>query len=102
MWRAWAVWFVLALALPLAQVGAFAHGLSHLDTDGASKHAVHGQACDQCVASAGVIGTAPTSAPPSPFQSGLGHAAPAIAGRPAQAKAPALAYHSRAPPVILR
>lgn len=100
--RVWALWLVLVLAVPLAQVASSAHGLSHLGGADAPKHAVHGQPCDQCVASAHLAAAAPTTAHACGFTSDLGHVAPADPDRAAGARAPTLAYRSRAPPVFLR
>ncbi len=99
---AWLLW--LALVLPVAQVLAVDHALSHVgagrDVDG--KQAPHGAHCDLCLAAAAVTGGAPLATPPV-WVPPAGHT-----GLPTAAVGGVLAvlavrtYLSRAPPVVRR
>jgi hypothetical protein len=93
---------LLATALVLGQQGAALHAFSHLTEGVASqgeKQALHGGACDQCVAYAGLASALPAADVIPPALS-AGPAAPcADAPRPAS---PELRLsRARDPPVLL-
>ena len=98
------VWtFLLALLLPFAQVGAAAHELSHLNSQGepGSKSALASH-CDLCAVAAAVTGGGATMASPLPLPVGPTGEAP-LASLPAPVAAPAFfAFQSRAPPSFPR
>jgi hypothetical protein len=97
---AWLLWF--GLLLPVAQLAAASHALSHTGdlignpVDG--KQAAHASHCDLCLSAAAIAGGAPLGTAPLFVQPRLRHAAPE---QPFAELAPAplaLAYLSRAPP----
>ena len=99
----WLLW--LGLLLPMAQLAAATHALSHARTatssrDDPTSQSQHFAHCDLCLTAAAIGGAAPVAERP-PF------AMPALAASPPDdvlrlppAIAPALAYRSRAPPVL--
>ncbi len=95
---AWVLW--LALLLPLAQLAAGQHRLSHALADGTNpaKQAAHLASCDLCLAAAAVGSAATAPAIALPALPPLRHAAPQ-AQRPVQRAAlPSAHYLIRAPP----
>ena len=101
---AWLLWF--ALIVPLAQGAASWHAVSHaaLEAAGAAdgKRAPHPTHCDLCLAAAGASGGAPPGEPPSlPPDPSARHAMPQAASSGILPAPLALAYQSRAPPVVL-
>ena len=83
---------LLALILPLAQVAAAAHEVSHV------KGAPQSIQCDQCAAAAAVSGGAAASTPSAlPAIAPLA-AAPVFVETAAPASTPFAAFRSRAPP----
>jgi len=94
---------LLALLLPLAQLGAAVHGYAHLQdparTSNSDKHLP--AACDACAAAAAIgAGAAPVSSPsPAPVVA-LDHAAPRHLAPAFLAAAAAAPYQSRAPPAL--
>ncbi|MEJ8855669.1 hypothetical protein WKW79_13890 [Variovorax robiniae] len=102
---AWLLWLVLLL--PVAQVAATSHLLSHAsdavalaDDHKAANHALH---CDLCVTAGAIAGGALAASLPS---LALPPAAPSEAPQPAfdnlRENILALAYQGRAPPASLR
>jgi len=100
---AWLLWLVLLL--PVAQVAATSHLLSHMGEAVAStvdqKAANHALHCDLCVTAGAIAGGALVAAPPS---LALPPAPPSEAPQPAFGNLCenilALAYQGRAPPVV--
>lgn len=103
---AWLLW--LALLLPLAQVVANGHVLSHVNGDASAastnfgaaggKHALHQTVCDLCLTAAAIGGAAPFDVPPSLPYLAARHTAP-LAQSSGVWQAPLVrAYLSRAPP----
>ncbi|MEJ8848939.1 hypothetical protein [Variovorax rhizosphaerae] len=102
---AWLLWLVLLL--PVAQVAATSHLLSHAGEaitaavdHKAANHALH---CDLCVTAGAIAGGAlaadlPTLAPPPAAPS----EAPRLAFDNLRDNIPTLAYQGRAPPASLR
>lgn len=93
---------LLAILLPLAQVAAAAHELSHVRTaaEGGSKSAPAGSHCDLCAVAAAVSGGAAPSATPVLALPDMAFATPV---RPAPAAHIAQTFHafsSRAPPCL--
>jgi len=95
------LFLLLALALLFAQQGAALHALSHLaepqpTQSQQDKHLPHSQACDKCVAYAGV-GSAVTASDllPAPFTGIAEHLQATPAAYQPQ---PVLNFQSRAPP----
>jgi hypothetical protein len=94
---------LLALLLPLAQVAAAAHELSHVQgtTEAGSKSAPVAAHCDLCVVAAAISGGAAPSAAPV---LALPDFASAVPVRPAPAAHIPQAFHAfspRAPPSLL-
>lgn len=98
----WLVW--LGLLFAFAQVAASAHAISHLGGDaGRSRDgsAVHAH-CDLCLLGASIGGAAPAAESPSAWRPDLVDVAYVDELCPFVASAPALAYRSRAPPLVPR
>jgi len=98
----WVLW--LALLLPLAQVSASWHAISHLrleaaDSDG--KQVLHQSHCDLCLTAAAVHGGGPAAEPPALRLHAARHAAPRPTARSLWLALTARPYQSRAPPVAL-
>jgi len=93
----------LAFLLPLAQVAATWHGLSHEVTSASEsssdKHAPRSSHCDMCIAAAAIVGGGLVSAHPSWTTLALRCALPDIVVITTRAASFAKAYLSRAPPV---
>ena len=98
----WVLW--LALLLPLAQVSATWHAMSHLRleaADGDGKQVLHQSHCDLCLTAAAVHGGALAAHPPSVALPTAQHAAPRSTARSVWVALTARPYQSRAPPVAL-
>jgi hypothetical protein len=97
---AWLLW--LGLLLPVAQVAAACHVLSHTadivsgQADG--KQVPHASHCDLCLAAAAIAGGAPFSMPSVFAPPVLGQALPGQGFDDVWLAPPARAYLSRAPP----
>jgi hypothetical protein len=83
---------LLAFILPLAQVAAATHELSHL------KSAPTSIQCDHCALAAAVSGGAAPSAPPAVPAVELHDSAPTLPAASIRAAEPFTAFSSRAPP----
>ena len=100
----WAWALLLALLLPFAQGVAASHAVTHHGTPASQRDAAPSALdahCTLCLIAAPVgagalPSTAPTTAAPAAAQ-----VAPQTAATVDPASAPALAYHSRAPPSLL-
>lgn len=93
---------LLALLLPLAQVAAAAHELSHVrpGTEAGSKSAPVAAHCDLCVVAATISGGGAPSTTPTLALAHVEAAAP-LSHEPAQRLAePFSAFASRAPPAL--
>lgn len=92
----------LALLLPLAQVAASWHEVSHLAQDGAAggqeRSALHLGHCELCLNAAAVHAAGPLAQPLVWRGPAQHHALPPAPRRVPMATALALAYRSRAPP----
>lgn len=101
---AWLLWLVLLL--PLGQMAATWHVISHVHSgqanDEAGPQGVHEDHCDLCPAAAALIAGAPEAAAPLPPQVTALHPAPRVTLYGMVWSAPATAYNSRAPPLSLR
>ena len=98
---AWLMW--LAFLLPMAQVAATWHSLSH-DVSGTSessseKHAARSSHCDMCIAAAAIIGGGLVTAHPSWATGASSDAAPDVVVITSRAASFVQVYLSRAPPV---
>jgi len=97
---AWLVW--IGLLLPVAQVAAAAHALSHArqeaSRDGEGKAAIQAAHCDLCLIAAAIGGGAPLSEPAAAPPVALRHEAPRAAFADVWLALPVPAYRSRAPP----
>jgi hypothetical protein len=97
----WLLW--LALLLPMAQVAAAWHAVSHANPDASDeasgKQALHPSHCDLCLTAAAVIGGALPGEPQSLTQPAARHEAPqaTIGGLWLALFTPV--YRSRAPPI---
>jgi hypothetical protein len=100
----WLLW--LMLLLPVAQVTASWHALSHAGVEaGAARdpqHAPHAAHCDLCLTAAAVDGGVPLVASPSLTPEAIRHALPRAALAAFWVASPAQAYLSRAPPIASR
>jgi hypothetical protein len=85
---------LLALILPLAQVAAAAHEVSHV------KAAPVSIQCDHCALAAAVSGGAAPSAPPAVFASDAPQTSPPALAVSVRAGEPFTAFSSRAPPSL--
>ena len=102
--RAWGLLLCLALALPFAQFGAFAHALSHLRAPDRvqappDKPLPAHAGCESCVGYS-ALGDAPVVTHAAPPSTAARHATPARAPALAAFVAFVLAYSSRAPPSV--
>jgi hypothetical protein len=101
---AWLLW--LGLLLPVAQLAAACHVLSHTadivsgQADG--KQVPHAGHCDLCLAAAAIAGGAPLSTPSVLAPPMLGQALPSQGFDDVWLAPPARAYLSRAPPLASR
>lgn len=84
---------LLAFLLPLAQLGAAAHEVSHVKQ---APVAVH---CDQCTLGAAVTGGGAPSMDATPAVLHVAHAAPVAPVAPVAGPEPFRAFASRAPPL---
>ncbi len=99
---AWLVW--LAMLLPMAQMAAMWHGVSHANTRVAGADdpldAPQTTPCDLCLAGATVTGGAALVAWPAVSPAVAAHELPALAFASVCVTALALAYRSRAPLLV--
>ncbi len=98
----WLLW--LGLLLPVAQLAAAAHALSHVrpasagdESQPQAPHLVH---CDLCLTAAAIGGAAPAAAVAIVFAPTLPSELPAGFIAAPRSVATVLAYRSRAPPVL--
>jgi hypothetical protein len=93
---------LLALLLPLAQVAAAAHELSHVQASAAagSKSAPVAAHCDLCVVAATIGGGGAPSTAPTIALAHVESAAPLSREPAARAAEPFDAFSSRAPPAL--
>ena len=100
----WLLW--LALLLPMAQSVAAWHGYTHVKPDASEredgKPAPHAAHCDFCLAAASAAGSALLGGPPSFMSLAARHELPRPAVRGVWQAPVALAYQSRAPPLVPR
>jgi hypothetical protein len=102
--RHWALLLWLALLIPVAQLAAQAHPLSH---GVAQTKVLHdgpvdsGQHCDLCLSASAVSGGALLGAPAALQHAPARHAAPFVASRLVWTAARASPYRSRASPLSL-
>ncbi len=98
---AWLLW--LMLLLPVAQVAASWHALTHVSVDaGAARdpqHAPHLAHCDLCLTAAAIDSGAPLAEPLSLKAEVARHELPQTAAIACWVASPARAYLSRAPPI---
>jgi hypothetical protein len=98
---AWLLW--LGLLLPVAQVAAACHALSHTSdivsgqADG--KQAPHASHCDLCLSAAAIAGGALPGAIPAFVHPSLRHSIPQERVADVWPALPLRAYRSRAPPL---
>lgn len=85
---------LLALLLPLAQVAAAAHEVTHVKSAPVSIH------CDECAAAAAVSGGAATTAPLAALPVHAKTSAPVAPAVTSRAAEPFVAFSSRAPPSL--
>lgn len=101
---AWLLWLVLLL--PVAQVAASWHALSHAETDASAtrnpRHALHLTHCDLCLTAAAIDGGTPLVEPPSLSPEVTRHERPRTTPVSFWVASPASAYLSRAPPIAPR
>lgn len=97
----WLLW--LALLMPVAQVAAAWHVLSHERVDAGGDtggpKALHTSHCDLCLIAAAVTGGALPGRSPSLPHAATPHAIPHAQARDSWLAPPAQAYESRAPPI---
>ena len=97
----WLLW--LALLLPMAQLAATCHALSHTGAEASAgaygKDALHAAHCDLCLIAAAVSGGAPLAEPPSFTHPTTRHALPQTAFNRVWIASATQAYRSRAPPL---
>ncbi len=101
---AWLLWF--GLLIPIAQLGAAWHSLSH-DRPNAigavdDKKAVTQTHCDLCLIAAAIGGGAPLTDTPQWVASAAAHALPQAAAVDVWVALTSRAYRSRAPPFASR
>ncbi len=96
----------LALLLPLGQMAASVHLLSHVhcgQADGdEGTQGLHVDHCDLCATAATLLAGAPVAATPQLPSFAARHEAALLALHDIVWSAPASVYHSRAPPLFLR
>ena len=99
---AWLLW--LGLLLPVAQLAAATHALSHArqasSRDEPGPQAPHLVHCDLCLAAAAIGGAAPAADAPTLAPSPFDASPPSAVVHEPRATAALLAYRSRAPPVV--
>jgi hypothetical protein len=98
----WVLW--LALLLPLAQVSASWHAMSHLQLDTADadgKQTLHQSHCDLCITAAAVHGGALPGEPPRLVLGAVRHVVPQAVVASVWTAPAARPYQSRAPPIAL-
>jgi hypothetical protein len=95
---AWLLW--LGLLLPVAQVSAAVHALSHARTELGrdAKQAPQAGHCDLCLLGAAVGGAAPPTQPAPPPFAAVDHDIARAAFADVSSAVPAQPYQSRAPP----
>lgn len=102
--RAWLLWLVLLL--PVAQVAASWHALSHAKTDLSDardpRDALHLTHCDLCLTAAAIDGGTPLVEPLSLSPGVTRHEPPRTTPVTFWVASPASAYDSRAPPIAPR
>ena len=103
--RLWGLLLCLVLALPLAQLGSFAHALSHLRAPDRGqappdKPLPSHAGCESCVGYS-ALGDAPVVTHAPPAATPARHATPAHATVAARRVPVVLAYSPRAPPSVL-
>lgn len=92
--------FLIALVLPLAQVAAAAHEVSHVRTSQQDKSAPAVSHCDLCAVAAAVTGGGAASAAPIVLHAPAVEEQPSwVALGPVTAERPT-PFHSRAPPFL--
>jgi len=100
----WLLW--LMLLLPVAQVTASWHALSHVAIDASAasdpQHAPHPTHCDLCLTAAAVDGGAPLAAASLLALDAVRHELPQATHVTLWVASPAQAYLSRAPPIASR
>lgn len=96
----------LALLLPVAQLAASWHAMSHVGVEwgeaGKAKHALHVTHCDLCITAAVVGGGAPYGEPPRWVPAAVRHDMPHVVRVAFRAATRRHAYLSRAPPFASR
>jgi hypothetical protein len=95
----WLLW--LAMLVPLAQLAAHWHAVSHVQRDGGDaegKQALHQTHCDLCLTVAAVSGGALIGKTPAAAHSPAHHSTPRHHATSVWMAAPLQAYRSRAPP----
>ena len=99
---AWLLW--LGLLLPVAQLAAATHALSHarqaVNRDEPNPQAPHLAHCDLCLTAAAIGGAAPAAASTVIVVSSVRSSLPTGALDAQSATPPVLAYRSRAPPAL--
>lgn len=97
---AWLVW--LGLLLPVAQVAAAGHALSHTrpesPREGEGKQAPNQAHCETCLVAAAIGGGAPLGKPQTLTSPALRHQVPHAVFADVWLALPVPAYRSRAPP----
>lgn len=99
--RHWALLLWLALLIPVAQLAAQAHPLSHGVLQTKVQHGGAAEHCDLCLSASAVTGGALLGAPAVLQHAPARHAAPFAAPTGAWTAARASPYRSRAPPLFL-
>ena len=101
---AWLLW--LMLLLPVAQVTASWHALSHAEADASGardpRYAPHLTHCDLCLTAAAIDGGMPLGEPPLLSQEVTRQERPRVTPVTFWVASPARAYLSRAPPIASR
>jgi hypothetical protein len=101
---AWLLW--LGLLLPVAQVAAACHALSHgrgaASGEADDKQAPQASHCDLCLAAAAIAGSAPLGEPPAFVPPAIRHDLPQRGFAVGWLALPVRAYLSRAPPEAWR
>ena len=98
---AWLLW--LGLLLPVAQLAAATHALSHVRAAGSDEphpQAPHLAHCDLCLTAAAIGGAAPATAVATFVAPSLPSSQPEGFVAAPRSVATVLAYRSRAPPVL--
>jgi hypothetical protein len=99
---AWLLW--LGLLLPMAQVAAAVHVLSHargaISGEADDKSAPHASHCDLCLTAAAIAGGAAIGEPPAFTPPAVRHEVPPAFAVEVWLALPVRAYLSRAPPLV--